>query len=885
MLILLSSFQAFYKARELAQYQEDFTAVFASSNIKVYPYQIAAAQFAVRSPYLKGAVLCDESGMGKSHEAMLVILQKWLEGKNRILLAIPNADLLSQWVDLIEEYYTVPYITLVDGVSEGYEDNPFLQDGVIITTTDYLIENYEQAKQVHWDLTVFEEATTLSASYDEQSKTGKMLKEIAEGSFKLLLTGTPIEKNIMDLYGLIYFIDESVLPSTEEFLKRYLRKPENYPELAEKVSKYCFRTLRQQAKQYAKITDRQFITCEYTPSEKELELQNLLNRYIEKDEKIAFPQMDKYDLALMLLGAQGSSSAAILQTLHRVEKRLLQLEVRSEELGVEVAEIQKMIRIAASIGVDEKAKILMSVIDKLFDVLKKAQANRKILIFTESVATQEYLYGLLKDKYKTSFYNGSSDYSAIKMFKDDGEILISTDNGSRGFNLEEAACVINYDLIYNTLKMEQRIDRCHRLGQQNDVLVIAFIDKNNFADVRKLELINKRILVADGVVGITDSMIGGFTENIAKALKDMSAQIRTRVQMESDYQSTLDIYEQENKELVEQAENVLFTTFTKEISDKVNVVPQYVEAKAKELNDVLWELAKRFFNEYNSRSKDCFFEIDDEKRTVTATNYTELPRLFYYVSGGKNKPYKAQKCYGMDKDFKPRYGKITLSSIIGQGIINEVSCADSGKVAVNADVEPCTVALYDISIYAGKSFVKNFPLLVGKTEKGQVLSHKECEKLLELPFEILEQSEHEREYWLKTSSEYHEIDRCLDLDKISEEQTEALTPAQEEEVGRIKLAANRRKNELSHDIAYLERQVKEAESKLRESSEDRLNVLVQTKKLNLMRQEFLRKQENKFFQEMQIDVDTENQINEFLGREKLTAKAVRQFVIEFERKN
>ncbi len=77
-------------------------------------------------------------------------------------------------------------------------------------------------------------------------------------------------------------------------------------------------------------------------------------------------------------------------------------------------------------------------------------------------------------------YNGSTDYSVIWQFKENGEVLVSTDNGAKGFNLEEASFIIHYDLPYNTLKMEQRIDRCYRLGQENDVLSVAFIDKNNF---------------------------------------------------------------------------------------------------------------------------------------------------------------------------------------------------------------------------------------------------------------------------------------------------------------------------------------------------------------------------------------------------------------------
>ena len=142
-------------------------------------------------------------------------------------------------------------------------------------------------------------------------------------------------------------------------------------------------------------------------------------------------------------------------------------------------------------------------------------------------------------KYKVFCYNGSTDYSVIRRFKEAGEVLISTDNGARGFNLEESAFVIQYDLLYNTLKMEQRIDRCHRLGQQNDVLAVAFIDKENFADVRKLELASKRTLVSDGVFGISHAVIGGFSSDLDAAFDRISERIRTAEQVEADHQQTL----------------------------------------------------------------------------------------------------------------------------------------------------------------------------------------------------------------------------------------------------------------------------------------------------------------------------------------------------------
>lgn len=208
--MVYSPFAAYYLARKLETLSdtENLISVFASSDIKVYPFQIAAARFALCSPYQKGFILCDESGMGKSHEAMMILTQRWYEGKSRLLLAVPGADLLSAWVELIEQHYTIPYVVLKsdrDLVSDADAEtkNPFMQDALVIATYDFLVEQETAVSDVIWDLVVFEEAAALSCVFMQENKKAKALKRIAKDACKILLTGTPIEKNIMDLYGLI----------------------------------------------------------------------------------------------------------------------------------------------------------------------------------------------------------------------------------------------------------------------------------------------------------------------------------------------------------------------------------------------------------------------------------------------------------------------------------------------------------------------------------------------------------------------------------------------------------------------------------------------------------------------------------------------------------
>ena len=134
--------------------------------------------------------------------------------------------------------------------------------------------------------------------------------------------------------------------------------------------------------------------------------------------------------------------------------------------------------------------------------------------------------------------------------------------------------------------------------------------------------------------------------------------MRPRAQIEQAYRQTLSTHEEDNRQTVSAAEDILFTTFTKELADKVKINPKYVNRRGQELNNDLWEITKWFFTRYNEKNDDCRFVIDETTRTITATEYRELPVLFYYWTGSRNRPYRSQKMYGMAKDFKPKADRL-----------------------------------------------------------------------------------------------------------------------------------------------------------------------------------------------------------------------------------
>lgn len=856
-------FHAMYAAQQLAEFSrgaDRLLPAYASSDIEIYPYQIAAAMFALRSPYLKGAVLADEGSLGKTYESLLVISQLYFEGRDRILVIVPT-PLLRQWSKILENRFSVPFeVVDHETIASG---NPFDSNSVALTTYDYAALNADLIEKIEWNIVVFEEAHRLAKP---DNKTTIALKEAVGNAFKLLLTATPMQNSIMDLYGLIEFIDTGALGDADAFYKRYFRKPENYGELTATANRYCFRTLRSQVENYVKIPRRIPVTADYPLSAKEVKLSAMVDDYLQKPDKLAFPKMDNYDLTLMWGRALSSSPFALCKLTDTAYGRVQEPDLL--EIATFAADIQPK-----ETG---KGQELLKALKRAFTELKKRGANRKTIIFTESGATLGFLHLLLSDTYKTLAFDGSksSDYSVIKKFEADAEILITTNVAAEGFNLAFCSFVVNYDLPYNVLTLEQRIMRCHRQGQQNDVVVLNFLSKRNFADVRMLELINKRVLQFDGIMGMSDDMVGNFTDSAVDGIAAAFETARHKKEIEAEHQATLFAHKEQNTDAVQAAENTLFTTFTRDIADKVTVTPQYIKDRTSELNSKLWELVAPLLEEHG-------YSINHAEQTAILPDDSELPQLFYYWTGTRNKPYTGLRTYGAKNGFKPVSGRVTLASPIGRGVLHNMECADEGTVIAQGAPE-CTLAFYTVTV-AEKGESAEYPVFAGKTaDPDQLLSDEECRTLMDLPVLNFTETGRRTPAWLKGStgrSHPHEFDSLIDLKAFKERASLDISDARREEIAAITERAWREKSLLNREVESLKNELRQIENALSRTASVAERVDAEKRKSTASR-ELKQREQSLFLDGLKIDANMETAVHKIANNTNLTVSVARLFTIK-----
>lgn len=668
--------------------------------IDLNPHQIDAALFAFKGPLSKGAILADEVGLGKTIEAGLIINQFWVEGKRKIIVVVP-ASIRKQWQNELLQKFEIPNI-IVDGpeyrkLKKKGIVNPFDRDKVVIASIPFAYMKHAEIKAVMgWDLVVIDEAHRLRNVFKPWgSKQAKTLKKLFDRFPKLLLTATPMQNSLLELFGVISFIDEKLFGSYYSFKKEFMRDESgietlNLSALKGRIFDYITRTLRRQVKEYIPFTNRISMTEDFTPTDEELLLYKLVSEYLQRDEIAAIPKRQRQLMLLIYRKILASSSFAIAKTLnaliHNLQRRFKGLGLESigylisdvegyeeekeemdeseekslkvfsrDEIEKEIEELIVMKELAESIHKNAKADALLTVIEKVFNHNKEMGFPIKTVIFTESRRTQEYLLNHLSENGygdKVTIFNGTNDspiaYRAYKRwekeriryekeelpskaavirealiheFKHHTDIFLTTEAGGEGINLQFCNVVINYDLPWNPQRVEQRIGRCHRYGQKNDVITVNFINRKNVADRRVFELLDKKFKLFSGVFGASDEILGiiGSGVDFEMRVLDICQSCRT----EEDINSAFDKLQEELAEKINnrilETRSKLIENFDDEVRAKFKVINRKVKEGLSILEGMLIKIVMGYLKpeQYEMKENLCRFTIKDIPKYVS----------------------------------------------------------------------------------------------------------------------------------------------------------------------------------------------------------------------------------------------------------------------------
>ena len=434
----------------------------ADAQVDLNPHQVEAALFAFQSPLSKGAILADEVGLGKTIEAGILLSQRWAERKRRLLVIVPS-NLRKQWSQELSDKFFLPSIILearsFNGQIKARNLNPFKQQNAIVICSYQFARTKEPyLSQTEWDLVVIDEAHRLRNVYKPGNKIANAIKNAVSASPKALLTATPLQNSLLELYGLVSIIDDFAFGDLKSFKTQYARLTgaEDFSELKKRLQLLCKRTLRRQVLEYIKFTNRIPVTQEFYPSDDEQRLYDLVSSYLQRPNLFALPSRQRKLMTLILRKLLASSTYAISGTLQGLAGKLAEAAQRqaavhdlpesvpnnfenfdeledewdededgervredrpytSEELVEVQAEIQTLqtfSELARSIVKNSKGEVLLTALEKGLARAREHGGKDKAIIFTESVRTQEYLRGLLEQtRYagRLVLFNGSNN--------------------------------------------------------------------------------------------------------------------------------------------------------------------------------------------------------------------------------------------------------------------------------------------------------------------------------------------------------------------------------------------------------------------------------------------------------------------------------------------
>jgi ERCC4-related helicase len=451
---LITAYHAKYYAHELTRRHavegvDRLSQSLFDASVDLNPHQIEAALFAMRNPLQQGVLLADEVGLGKTIEAALVVCQLWAERRRKLLIIAP-ASLRKQWAQELLEKFAVP-TTVLDAValrklSAGSALDTLQRlagKTVIIMSYQFAARLEAELRAVPWDVVVIDEAHKLRNAHRPSNRTGQALRRALEGRKKLLLTATPLQNSLMELYGLSTLIDEHLFGDEKAFRKQYVNNPDGLEDLRGRLAGFTQRTLRKDVLEYIQYTERKALTQPFNPTDEEQAVYERISAFLLREESYALPKRQRHLTGLILRKLLASSTPAILATLATICARLEQMlidEAEADKINLieqwveddnletdYLEEDQEENREAENAdagdiavsdlvtrGPEQKKQAIRQELVELNEIIALAQGlsgdtkaqsllTRKAIIFTESKRTQEYLYQFLA----TNGYEGT----------------------------------------------------------------------------------------------------------------------------------------------------------------------------------------------------------------------------------------------------------------------------------------------------------------------------------------------------------------------------------------------------------------------------------------------------------------------------------------------
>lgn len=484
-------YQLAYEAEEILQVKDfdELQCLTHLSNFTPFPHQIETAKKVLNKMHGR-AILADEVGLGKTIEAGLIIKEYLIRGLVKKVLILVPASLVLQWTRELNQKFGIPAVAQKkEWMWDKYD--------IIVASLDTSKRNphREHIMNQHYDLLIVDEAHKLK---NKNTKNWEFINSIKK-KFVLFLTATPIQNDMTELYNLVTILKPGQLGKYYSFQKEHMkdkRSPKNKDNLRKEIEKVMIRNKRSDDNIDLSFSERNVKTIPIDLTAPERELYEAITKFV-REHYVRYRGDIQNMLALITLQREICSSrdAAFITLVNMFKKTGGDENLKNEILS--------LVQIAKRVDIQSKADAVLKLVKEIDD---------KVIIFTEYRATQEFLIAKLGENgissvpYRGGFNRGKKDWMR-ELFERKAQVLVATEAGGEGINLQFCNHIINYDMPWNPMRVEQRIGRIHRLGQTRDVYIYN-LSTNNTIEEHILYLLQEKIQMFENVIGSLEVILG-----------------------------------------------------------------------------------------------------------------------------------------------------------------------------------------------------------------------------------------------------------------------------------------------------------------------------------------------------------------------------------------